>query len=472
MLRIYNTVTKRKEEFKPVKKGEVGIYVCGPTVYDHSHIGHARTYLAFDIMVRYLEHRGYKVKYVQNITDVDDKMVARANREGISVAELAETFTRSYYEDMEALKVRPPDVQPRATGHILEMSELIQKLIDRGKAYVVDGDVYYDVNKFEGYGSLSGQTIERLRAGARVEPGEKKRNPLDFALWKSAKTGEPSWNSPWGPGRPGWHIECSAMSMKYLGETFDIHGGGSDLLFPHHENERAQSEGATGKPLARYWIHTGFLNIRGEKMSKSLGNIIPIKEALKRHGAETLRLFFLSTHYRSPVDYSEEALEQAEKSLEGLYETLDRVKRSLKQPGGRSDEEGDFVKKLRRLKTRFEEALDDDFNTPMALSAVYELSGEVNKFLEEPRSRETLEKILGFFGDVSKIFGVLEEERRVEADVEAMIKLIIEVRRKLRERKDYELSDLIRGELSKLGVELQDIGDETIYKIKPKPSGR
>lgn len=319
---IYNTLTRRKEEFVPINGNKVNIYTCGPTVYDFFHVGNARVFITFDMVRNYLKFRGYDVTFVQNFTDIDDKMIKRANEEDITVKELGERFIAEYFKDADALGIQRADVHPRATEHINDIINLIEILIDKGYAYVVDGDVYYEARKFKEYGKLSRQNVDELEAGARIEPGEKKRDPMDFALWKAQKPGEPAWDSPWGKGRPGWHIECSVMAMRYLGETIDIHGGGPDLIFPHHENEIAQSEAATGKPFAKYFMHVGYLNINNQKMSKSLGNFFTVRDILKKYDPEVLRFFMLSSHYRSPINFSEDLMQQAKNSLERLYNAL------------------------------------------------------------------------------------------------------------------------------------------------------
>ena len=458
-MRIHNTLTGEKEEFRPIKEGEVRIYVCGPTVYDHSHIGHAKTFVFYDSLVRYLKFKGYDVKYVRNITDVDDKMIKKAKEEGITIQELAEKYIDSFTEDMKSLNCILPDVQPRATAHIPEMIEVIQALIDKGYAYVSNGDVYFSVRKFPEYGKLSKQRIEDLEAGARVEPGEKKRDPLDFALWKSSKEGEPSWPSPWGRGRPGWHIECSVMSMKYLGEQIDIHGGATDLIFPHHENEIAQSEAYTGKaPFCRYWVHTGHLRVREEKMSKSLGNVITVKDLLKRgYDPEALRLYLLSAHYRSQMNFSEDGLRSTQETLNRIRETLLKLRSA--SPSKEDDEE--LIDEILRIKEKFFEALDDDFNTPRALSEFHEFVKLVNRELPRigERTKEEMEK---FFSVFSKIFGVLEKE--YEPSVSDLLDSLIKIRSKLREKKLYEISDWIRERLRQMGIELEDKNGETLVR--------
>ncbi|HDJ96754.1 MAG TPA: cysteine--tRNA ligase [Candidatus Aenigmarchaeota archaeon] len=458
VLKVFNTLTGKKEVFKPLKKGEVRMYVCGPTVYDYSHIGHARTYTAFDIIHRWLEFKGFKVTWVMNITDVDDKMIKRARKERTTVFELATRMSQAFFKDMDALGIHP-DIYCFATGHIPEMIQLIKKLEENGHAYVIDDGVYYDVSKFKDYGKLSKQKREEL-IKHRVEPNPKKRNPGDFALWKFKKRGEPSWTSPWGEGRPGWHIECSAMSTKYLGEQFDIHGGGQDLIFPHHENEIAQSEAAFGKkPWVRYWLHTGFLNIHGEKMSKSLGNIIPIKEMLKNWDAEVLRLFFVSKHYRSPIDFRESLIEEIKNGLDRIYNVVEKVK-SLKTVGKLTTEERKVLKDLNKAKDGFIKAMDDDFNTPKAMATVFNFVRKLNKFLVEKKSinKKLKAEIESFFHMFSEVFGVLKG-RKVKPREESLKKLIdmmVEVREELRKRKNFELSDKIRSKLKEIGVQVED----------------
>jgi cysteinyl-tRNA synthetase len=385
-LRIYNTLSQRKEAFEPLVPGEVRMYACGPTVYDRAHLGHARAALTFDVISRYLEYRRYRVTYVRNFTDVDDKIIARAASLGRSWDALAEEEIEAYRQDMGALGLRTPTHEPRATRHIGEMIAMIERLIGRGMAYVVDGDVYFEVRRYADYGKLSHRSLEELRTGARVEVDPRKRDPLDFALWKVSKPGEPFWESPWGRGRPGWHIECSAMSMKYLGETFDIHGGGADLIFPHHENEIAQSECATGRPFARYWIHNGFININAEKMSKSLGNVFTLRELLTHVSADAVKLFLLGTHYRAPLEFSQEAIGQAARAEERFRTALAEIERlGQLRPSGDWASGGDapLRKEIRRARQEFEDAMDDDFATPRALAALFRLLRDVNVALRE-----------------------------------------------------------------------------------------
>ena len=467
---VYNTLTKRKEPFHPLRPGEVRIYVCGPTVYDYIHIGNARSFVAFDVVRRYLEYKGFKVKFVSNITDVDDKTIRRAKELNITLQQLGELYTEAYFEDLKALRVKKADVNPRATQHIGEMIALIEKLIEKGYAYVVEGNVYYDVTKFPEYGKLSGVKVESLIKGARVEVDPNKRNPADFALWKSRKPGEPFWYSPWGPGRPGWHIECSVMSSIYLGETFDIHAGGKDLIFPHHENEIAQSEAASGKPLARYWLHNEWLTINGEKMSKSLGNYITVREAVSKYGAQTLRMFLISAHYRSPIDFNERTIEQARRNLEKIRSSIQAFRR-LRELETQVEGEKELLAHVEDLRRRFEEAMDDDFNTPKALAAIFDFISELNEFTgsREGVSRETKGRVLkvieelldGVLGIETKV-----EEKEVQGLSPKLVELILEVRNVLRRRRDYETADFIRSKLEELGFVIEDSASGTKWKFK------
>lgn len=375
-LKIYNTLTRKKGDFQPLQPGKVGMYVCGMTVYDMCHLGHARSAVLFDVIYRYLMHRGYDVTFVRNFTDVDDKIINRAKELGEEWKSLAERFIGEFYVDMDALGILRPTFEPRATEYIGEMQSLIERLVSSGHVYEANGDVMFSVNSFAGYGKLSGKRIDELISGARVEVDEKKRNPLDFALWKAAKPGEPFWESPWGPGRPGWHIECSAMSLRLLGEQFDIHGGGADLAFPHHENEMAQSEAATGKHFAKYWIHNGFVNISSEKMSKSLGNVLNIRDILKSVHPEALRLFLISSHYRSPLDYNQSSIKESASALERLYAAMAAVDEVSKR-AGTSDQ---LPEELANINDRFMQAMDDDFNTPRALAILFGVARAINRY--------------------------------------------------------------------------------------------
>jgi cysteinyl-tRNA synthetase len=481
-LRIYNTLTRDKQQFQPVHSGRVGMYVCGVTVYDMCHIGHARSVVLFDVIYRYLIHCGYHVTYVRNFTDVDDKIINRANEVGEDWKSLAGRFIQEFYVDMDGLGVLRPTFEPKATEHIPQIQQLISDLIAKGFAYEVDGDVMYAVNNFQGYGKLSGKKTDELISGARVEVDEKKRNPLDFALWKSAKPGEPAWESPWGPGRPGWHIECSAMSMQYLGNEFDIHGGGADLTFPHHENEIAQSEASTGKPFARYWIHNGFVNIRSEKMSKSLGNVLNIREILQRVHPEALRLFLLSSHYRSPLDYNETSIREASVSLERLYAAMSALD-DLLQANGKSKE---VPPELEGLKDRFVDAMDDDFNTPRSLAILFDAARAINRMAVPggaPKnaiaSQELLARVKSEISDIARdVLGLLTEEpaafldkvrtaRVAEMGITAdEIQAMIDARTQARKDKDFSLADNIRNDLSAKGILLEDGPKGTTWRVK------
>ncbi|WP_298431827.1 cysteine--tRNA ligase [Geobacter sp.] len=488
-LRVYNTLTGTKEEFVPLEPGKVRMYVCGVTVYDHCHIGHARANVVFDVIYRYLRRSGFEVTYVRNYTDVDDKIINRANREGVPFNAVSERFIAEFDKDMAALGLELPTHQPKATEHIAEMIEVIERLIDRGYAYAADGDVYFCVEKFPPYLRLSKRSLEEMQAGARIEVGEKKRHPMDFALWKGSKPGEPYWESPWGAGRPGWHIECSAMSMKYLGETFDIHGGGKDLIFPHHENEIAQSEAANGKPFARYWLHNGFVNINAEKMSKSLGNFFTIKEVLEKYDAEVLRFFLLSAHYRSPIDFSDQNLKEAEAGLERIYKTLGGIDAALAgvpsvaQAPALAESERELAEKAAQLQARFREAMDDDFNTAQALGYVFDVVRAANKALAEgapsgaaPREalaaarREVMEigKVLGIFTSAPGEFTARLKGRKtvgLDIAVEEIERLIAE-RQAARAAKDFKRSDEIRDRLLAHNIVLLDSPQGTAWKVK------
>ena len=488
-LKIYNTLTRQKEKFVPFKKGRVGIYVCGPTVYDHPHIGHAKSYISFDVVVRYLRHLGYKVRYVQNITDVghltdnadagEDKIEQRAKLEQVEPMELVEMYMRSYYEDMDALNILRADISPRATGHIPEQIDLVKELIDKGFAYEANQSVYFDVSKLKDYGKLSGRKLEEQESGARIEINPEKKHPADFALWKKAEAGHiMKWNSPWGVGFPGWHLECSVMSMKYLGETFDIHGGGIENVFPHHECEIAQSETANEMPFARYWMHNNMVTVEGQKMGKSLGNFVTLKDAFKLFSPLTIRFFVLNTHYSSPIDYSNEALDAADKGLERLQNTI----RNLRERLGSSGNEGavatgDWKGKLEEYKNAFEEAMDENFNTAEALAVLFNLTREVNNLLnsEEEISEGVLSEIDSFYriygGDVLGI--VPEKTVQYDSDdadaykmEEDLIKALIDTRNELREAKQWEQADKIRDKLSELGIIIEDKKEKVAWRKK------
>ncbi|MFH0887439.1 MAG: cysteine--tRNA ligase [bacterium] len=456
-IQVYNTLTRKKEPLDPINPPNINMYVCGITPYDEAHLGHARAYITFDTIYRYLMFKGYKVNYIQNITDVDDKIIKKANEMKISIKEVAEKYTESYFAAMKQLNVTilPPKNYPKATEHIADMIKAIETLIVKGHAYEADGDVYYAVKSFSGYGKLSGQNIEAMESGARVMPGERKKDPLDFALWKRAKEGEPSWDSPWGKGRPGWHIECSAMSAKYLGQTFDIHGGGMDLIFPHHENEIAQAEGATGKQFVKYWIHNGFVTINKEKMSKSLKNFFTISEILQKYDGEVIRFALLSTHYRSPIDFSDQLLEDAKKSEERIHTALQLLDEALSKESAK-DIKGDISK----LKEQFIASMDDDFNTALALAAIFDLVSYSNKAVEQGLSKEEAKLIKGIILELGNIVGLsFEQKESIPADIAALLDKYIAARAV----KDYAMADSIRDqELKARGYALSTKSDGSL----------
>ncbi|NLX71253.1 MAG: cysteine--tRNA ligase [Clostridiales bacterium] len=456
-MKLYNTLTRQKEEFTPLNEGEVRIYSCGPTVYDYFHIGNARPFIIFDTLRRYMEYKGYKVIFVQNFTDIDDKMINRANEEGITVKELGDRFIEEYFKDADALGIRRATFHPRATEHIDDMIAFIQKLIDKGMAYEVDGDVYFDTSASMTYGKLSGQRLEDLEAGARVDVEESKKNPMDFALWKAYKPGEPAWDSPWGKGRPGWHIECSVMAIKYLGETIDIHSGGQDLIFPHHENEIAQSEGATGKPFARYWLHNGYINIDNQKMSKSLGNFFTVREILNEFDPEVVRLFMLSAHYRNPINFGHEMLKQAQSALERLYNCRNNLYYLMQNAAEKelTDEEKKIYIELMSYKKKFEEEMDDDINTADALAAIFDLVRDINTKVTPQSSKSLIEKAYGLLDELTAVLGLLRKEVPLK-ELDAEIEELIEKRQRARKEKNWALADQIRDELRERGIILED----------------
>ncbi len=465
-IRIYNTLGRKKEAFEPVQPGKVRMYVCGPTVYDSSHIGHARSVVVFDVIFRYFAAKGFDVKYIRNFTDVDDKIINKANQLGIESQAVSEKYIKEFYEDMDALNVRRATVEPKATEHIPQIIRIVQTLVDKNMAYAIDGDVYFAVESFKGYGKLSGRKLEDMEAGARVDVDERKRNPFDFALWKSAKPGEPFWDSPWGNGRPGWHIECSAMSETYLGETFDIHGGGKDLIFPHHENEIAQSEGATGKPFAKYWMHNGFVNINQEKMSKSLGNFLMIKDILKSYHPEALRLFLLSNHYRSPIDFTDKAMDEATVALDKIYAVLERTESSSEVSKSVNGESWD----------RFAEAMDDDFNTAKGIGILFDAVRNINRLLDE-NSGDMIETERADILKMGAILGILSEMPKTyfekqkasalkkEAVDPAIIDQMIQERTDARKAKNWAKADELRKKLESMNVVLEDRAGGTVWKM-------
>jgi cysteinyl-tRNA synthetase len=479
---IYNVLTREKEPFKPVLEGHVFMYVCGPTVYDYSHLGHAKTYVAFDVIVRWLRYSGYKVRYVQNITDVghllddgEDRILKGARRERVEPMELVERYMRAYFEDMDALGVQRPDISPRASAHIPEQIEMIQTLIEKGYAYEVNGSVYFSVESFPEYGKLSGRRIEEMEAGKRVAVRDEKRHPMDFALWIKAPPNHVlQWPSPWGRGYPGWHIECSAMSTKYLGQPFDIHGGGIDNIFPHNEAEIAQSECAHGVTFANYWVLTGSLLVNGVKMSKSLGNFVTIKEALKTYRPEALRYFILTGKYSNPADYSAESLAAASKGVERLETTLRRIQEALKHAPQDGDEatQGQLFDLLDQTRMLFTSAMNDDFNTPLALSALFEMGKEVNNAISSGiASRRVLEQADAIYRELGgQVLGVVGQDSSCRDQTsaereEALIHMLIEMRNEARKAKDYARADAIRERLSKLGIVLEDGPQGTTWRI-------
>jgi cysteinyl-tRNA synthetase len=482
---IYNTLTRKKEPLRPVEEGHVKLYVCGITSYDYCHIGHARSALVFDMVVRYLRHRGFKVTFVRNFTDIDDKIINRANEQGIDSASLALRFIDEFYTDMDALGTLRPDLEPKATEHIPEMISLIEDLIEKDMAYPSNGDVYFRVERFAGYGQLSGRGLDDMQAGARVEVNDRKEHPMDFVLWKGAKPGEPKWPSPWGEGRPGWHIECSAMSRKYLGETFDIHGGGKDLVFPHHENEIAQSCGSSGKSFANMWMHHGFVTIKDEKMSKSLGNFLTIRDVLKQYEPEVLRLFIFSTQYRNPLDFSETALQDARSGLERMYECLAQV--DALPTDGSTDSSSIATKDRRVLETlaiRFYEAMDNDFNTAQALAHLFETVKTFNKILRTLPERPAIDDLsllryaAAVFRDLAGVLGLVQRDPAMVAagnkakvmagiDIgEDEIQQLIAKRNQARAAKNWAVSDEVRDYLLAHRIVLKDSPEGTTWEVK------
>ncbi|NLT51834.1 MAG: cysteine--tRNA ligase [Ignavibacteria bacterium] len=468
-MQIFNTLTKKKEDFVPINPPEVTMYVCGPTVYDFFHIGNGRTFIMSDIIRRYLEYKGYKVKYVMNLTDIDDKIIRKANEEHTDTKEISERYGNAFLEDISKLKIKKADVYPKATENINDIIKMISDLIDEGYAYNVSGNVFFNVNKFNGYGKLSGKKIDELEAGARIEINDEKTNPLDFSLWKKAKEGEPFWESPWGKGRPGWHIECSVMSLKYLGKTIDIHAGGSDLIFPHHENEIAQSEAVNKNQFVKYWVHFGFLNIQNEKMSKSLGNFFTARDILNKYSAEAIRLLFLQTHYAGPLNFSEELLSASEKGLEKIKNTIIKIKEIRESHKfGNEISELDF----HYFKKQFEEAMDDDFNTPRALAVIFDFIKNINSEISQ---KEKLDEQFYIKADdylTSTAVNVLaladlnnfKNESRNNLE-DALIKTLIDLRIKAKNDKNYQLADEIRNRLKEIGIELMDSKTGSTYKI-------
>jgi len=476
MLEIYDSAQRKLVEFHPINDNKVGMYVCGVTVYDYCHVGHARSAVAFDIIYRYLEYKGYDVTFVKNFTDVDDKIIKRANERNTSSQAVAEKYIDEYYKDMEAIGIKRPTYEPKATDHIKEIINLVQRLLDKGYAYEIDGDVYYSVEKFKEYGKLSHRNIDELKSGARIEIDERKKSPLDFALWKRSKENEPAWDSPWGMGRPGWHIECSAMSMKYLGESFDIHGGGEDLIFPHHENEIAQSQAATDKEFAKYWIHNAFVKINKEKMSKSLGNFFTIRDILKQFKGEELRYFLLTAHYRSPLDFSFEGLEAAREALNRFYNFMLRIKKFSLSNDNFLQESDDLRSAVLNMINFFEESMDSDFNVPKTMGYIFHIVRLFNTYLDEcEENSQNADKILveNFLENIAKISEVLgifvsnEKKWFSQIDIdEQWIESMIAARNEARKLKDFKKADDIRNELYSKDIILEDSKNGTQWKIK------
>ncbi|GAA0093396.1 cysteine--tRNA ligase [Paraclostridium bifermentans] len=463
-MKLYNTLTRTKEEFVPIEEGKVKMYVCGPTVYNFFHIGNARPFIIFDTFRRYLEYRGYDVKYIQNFTDVDDKIIKRGNEEGITPEQVADKYIDEYFKDADGLGIKRATVHPRVTDNINEIIEFIKELEEKGYAYAVNGEVYFDTQKFEGYGKLSKQNQEDLEAGARIEVNSQKRHPMDFVLWKPRKEGEPGWESPWSVGRPGWHIECSVMSKRYLGDTIDIHAGGQDLAFPHHENEIAQSEARSGKTFSNYWIHNGYININNEKMSKSKGNFFTVRDIADKYDLEVVRFFMLSAHYRNPVNFSDEMLSQSKAGLERLYNTKEKLEftlSNLKATDIKEDEKG-LSEELNSFREKFIAAMDDDINTADAISVIFELARFINTNVNEESSIEFAKKCLAEFEELTNVLNIVnkKQEEVLDADIEKLIQDRVDAKK----NKDFALADEIRNKLLEMGIVLEDTRQGTKWK--------
>ena len=469
MLKVQNTLTGKKEDFKPRDKGKVAMYVCGPTVYNYIHIGNARAYIAFDVIYRYLKYKGYDVTYVRNLTDVDDKIIKKAQEEGISTEKIAQKYTKAFWDDMKTLGIEKPQKEPKATKTIQDMIEVVKGLIDKEFAYEVGGDVFYRVKAFTDYGKLSKRSLDEMIAGSRVEVDDRKEHPMDFALWKKAKEGEPAWDSPWGKGRPGWHIECSTMSQKYLGANFDIHGGGQDLIFPHHENEIAQSEGLTGESFVKYWLHNGFVNVKEEKMAKSVGNVVLIKDLKERYKGDLkslrndLRMLFLTTGYHAPINFSFENLGESHPAVVRIEETIRRIDFFIKEASvdNNKDDSGKIKNLVKTSKEEFEKDMDDDFNTPQAISRIFDLSKEINTLLDKKNSLsdqeiKSLEDVIQIIIKLSEVLGFsLNTKMKLSVNSEKVFKLVSQ-REEARKNKDYKRADLLRDEVEKLGLSIED----------------
>lgn len=466
-IQVYNTMEGRKVEFVPRDAGKVGIYACGPTVYNYIHLGNARPIVVFDAIRRYFKYAGYDVTYVQNFTDVDDKIIRRGQEEGISAAAVADKYIAAYFEDVQQLNVLKADVHPRVTEHMAEIIELVQQLIDNGVAYEVNGDVYFAVEKFDEYGKLSGRDLEDMLAGARVQIGDQKRNPMDFAVWKAAKPGEPAWDSPWGQGRPGWHIECSAMSRKYLGDGFDIHGGGADLIFPHHENEIAQSEAASGCCFVRYWLHNGFITVNDEKMSKSVGNFFLLRDILENFPGDVVRFFLLNTHYRSPIDFDDEKLRVAAKSLARIRNAYAVLKEAEAAGGGHNAEAtAALAAATETLRNAFAAAMNDDFNTALAIAAVFDYTKALNSHAREAEIA-AVQTAVEAIEAIDEVIACIRTKAKEGTDelTPKLMELIIAIRQQARSKKEWATADYIRDELKKIGVVLEDGADSVHWKL-------
>ncbi|WP_251860692.1 cysteine--tRNA ligase [Clostridium sp. Marseille-Q2269] len=455
-MKVYNTLTNKKEELVTLVPGEVKMYVCGPTVYNFFHIGNARTFVVFDSIRRYLEYRGYKVKFIQNFTDIDDKMIKKANEEGTTVKELGDRFIKEYYKDADDLNIERATKNPRATEFMQEIIKFVSDLIDKGYAYEIDGDVYFSTKRFNSYGKLSGQNLEELQLGSRINIDERKKDPMDFAIWKSEKPGEPAWESPWGMGRPGWHIECSCMAYNLLGETIDIHAGGSDLAFPHHENEIAQSEARTGKQFAKYWLHSAFVNVNNQKMSKSLNNFFTAREILEKYDSDVLRMFMLSGHYRTQINFSMELLDSTKAALDRLYNSINNLENLLDEVTSIevTDKELEYKNELQKYKEKYIEKMDDDFNTADAISVIFDLVRDVNTNITVESSKELVQHALDLIRELGEPLGILQKSTK--SSLEEEVEKLIEQRQKARKEKDWALADKIRDDLKDRGIVLED----------------
>ena len=463
-MKLYNTLTRKKDEFNPITPKKVKMYVCGPTVYNYFHIGNGRTFIVFDTIRRYFQYRGYEVEFIQNFTDIDDKMINKAKDEETTVKEIGDKYIKEYYKDADALNIKRATVNPRATEYIQDIINLVERLIEKGFAYEIDGDVYFSTKKFDSYGKLSGQNLQDLQAGARVNVDERKKDPMDFAIWKTQKPGEPAWKSPWGMGRPGWHIECSCMVKKLLGDTIDIHAGGMDLSFPHHENEIAQSEALTGKPFANYWLHSAFVNINNQKMSKSLNNFFTAREILEEYDADVVRFLMLSAHYRIQVNFSKELLDSAKASMERLYNTVGNLENLLDEitKQNMNNEEEKYLNSLDKYRDKYIEKMDDDFNTADAISVLFELSKDVNTNITISASKELVTKALKLIRELGEPLGILQKTTKTSLEDE--IEALIQERQNARKNKDFALSDKIRDDLKARGIVLEDTSQGVRWK--------